>query len=76
MTKVVRELYEKASQLPDNDRAELAALLLESLEPPADPDVEEAWAREVEHRLAEYRAGRVRTIGWEELRAHLHRTDR
>ena len=75
MTKVVRELYEKASQLPESDRAELAALLLESLDPP-DEGVEEAWAREIEHRLAEYRAGRVRTIPWEELRAHLHRADR
>lgn len=76
MTKIVRELYEKASQLPESDRAELAALLLESLETPADPDVEEAWAREIEHRLAEFRAGRVPTIPWEELRAHLHRADR
>jgi len=76
MTNAVRDLYEKASQLSEGDRAELAALLLESLDKPSDPEVEEAWAREIERRLAEYRAGRIRTIPWQELRAQLHRADR
>jgi putative addiction module component (TIGR02574 family) len=71
MTNAVRDLYEKASQLSEGDRAELAALLLESLDKPADPEAEEAWAREIERRLAEYRAGRIRTIPWQELRAQL-----
>ena len=76
MTNAVRELYEKASRLSGSDRAELAGLLLESLQQPLDPGVEEAWAREVETRLADFRAGRVRTIPWQELRAQLHRTIR
>ena len=76
MTNAVRELYEKASLLSENDRAELAGLLLETLQQPPDPGVEEAWAVEIERRLAEYRAGRVRTISWQELRAQLHRTNR
>lgn len=76
MTRAVEELYEQASQLPVEDRAELAGLLLESIEDPPDEGVEEAWAAEVERRMAEYRAGRVKTIPWSELRAHLHRSDR
>jgi putative addiction module component (TIGR02574 family) len=76
MTRVVEQLYEQASQLPEEDRAELAGLLLESIEDPPDEGVEEAWAAEIESRMAEYRAGRVKTIPWSELRAHLHRTDR
>jgi putative addiction module component (TIGR02574 family) len=76
MTNTVRELYEKASRLSESDRAELAGLLLETLQQPADPGVEEAWAQEIGRRLAEYRAGRVRTIPWQELRAHLHRANR
>ena len=76
MTRVVHELYEKASQLSADDRAELAGLLLESIDEPADEGVEEAWAAEIERRMAEYRAGRVKTIPWSEVRARLHRNDR
>jgi putative addiction module component (TIGR02574 family) len=75
MTRVVEALYEQASQLPAEDRAELAGLLLKSLEEP-DEGVEEAWAAETERRIDEYRAGRVKTIPWSEVRAHLHRPDR
>jgi putative addiction module component (TIGR02574 family) len=75
MTRVVEALYEQASQLPAEDRAELAGLLLKSLEEP-DEGVEEAWAAETERRIDEYHAGRVKTIPWSEVRAHLHRPDR
>jgi putative addiction module component (TIGR02574 family) len=40
---------------------------------PADENAEEAWAREVERRVADYHAGRVRTIAWTKLREKLHR---
>jgi putative addiction module component (TIGR02574 family) len=76
MTRVVEQLYEQASRLPEADRAELAGLLLESIEDPPDEGVEEAWAAEIERRMAEYRAGRMKTIPWSEVRAHLHRSDR
>lgn len=76
MTRAVEELYEQASQLPVEDRAELAGKLLESIEEPPDEGIEEAWAAEIERRIAEYRAGRVKSIPWSEVRAHLHRTDR
>ena len=76
MSHAVHELYEKASQLSADDRAELAGLLLESIDEPADEGVEEAWAAEIERRMAEYRAGRVKTIPWSEVRARLHRNNR
>ncbi len=76
MTKTVRDLYEKASTLPAEDRAQLASLLIDSLDGRRDSGVEEAWAEEIERRMAEYRAGRVRTISWQEVRAHLHRSSR
>jgi putative addiction module component (TIGR02574 family) len=72
----VHELYERASTLPEGDRAELAGLLLESLVDQRDSDVEDAWANEIERRMADYRAGRVKTIPWHEVRAQLHRHDR
>ena len=76
MTRAVEELYEQASHLPAEDRAELAGKLLESIEDPPDEGVEEAWAAEIERRMAEYRAGRIKTIPWSEVRAHLHRINR
>jgi putative addiction module component (TIGR02574 family) len=72
----VEELYEKAAELPPSDRAELAGLLLESIEDEPDEGVEEAWAAEIERRMVDYRAGRVRTIPWSEVRAYLHRPNR
>jgi putative addiction module component (TIGR02574 family) len=76
MSRTVQDLYEKASELPPQDRAELAGLLLESLEQPTDADIQDAWAAEIERRMADYRAGRIKTVSWQELRAHLHRSDR
>jgi putative addiction module component (TIGR02574 family) len=37
---------------------------------------EEPWAKEIERRMADYRAGRVKTVSWEEVREHLHRRER
>lgn len=76
MSRDVEELYEQASHLSAEDRAELAGKLLESIEDPPDEGVEEAWAAEIERRMAEYRSGRVKTIPWSEVRAHLHRMNR
>jgi putative addiction module component (TIGR02574 family) len=72
----VEELYERASTLAPEDRAELAGLLLESIEGEPDEGVEEAWAAEIERRMADYREGRVKTIPWSEVRAYLHRPNR
>lgn len=76
MRSAVEELYEKGSELTSDDRAELAGRLLESIEEEPDEGVEEAWAAEIERRMADYRAGRVRTIPWAEVRAQLHRSNR
>jgi len=76
MARAVRELYAEASALNPSDRAELAGLLLESIEESIDEGIEDAWASEIERRMADYRAGRVKTIPWSEVRARLHRSDR
>jgi putative addiction module component (TIGR02574 family) len=76
MRQAIQDLYEKASELPTQDRAELAGLLLESIEEPADEGVEEAWAAEIERRMAAFDAGQMKTIPWSEVRARLHRNGR
>ena len=60
-----------AAQLPERDRATLAGLLIETLDPGAEADVEAAWSQEVARRVAELDAGTVETIPWEDVRAEL-----
>jgi putative addiction module component (TIGR02574 family) len=67
----VAELFKQACQLPEKDRAELAGLLLESLETEPDPGVEQAWAKEIERRVAELDSGAVKTVPWETVKAKL-----
>lgn len=72
MTRDVAELFREASQLPEEDRVELAGRLLESLDGEPAEGVEAAWAEEVERRVRQIDSGEVKTIPWEEVRAHLH----
>lgn len=69
----VVDLFRQAADLPEDDRAALAGLLIESLETERDPDVEESWRLEIAHRIAELDAGTVETIPWETVRERLTR---
>ncbi len=73
MGRDLKEVFEEAFNLPERERATLAGLLIESLEPAPDPDVEELWAVEAERRWREIESGAVATIPWEEVRAKLFR---
>lgn len=54
MTTNAQKLFQEALTLAANDRAELAAQLLASLDE-TEADVETAWAAEIERRAAEAR---------------------
>jgi hypothetical protein len=54
VTTNTQKLFEEALTLPANDRAELAAQLLATLDE-AEADVESAWAAEIERRAADAR---------------------
>jgi putative addiction module component (TIGR02574 family) len=71
MPKDFNEIFRDAAELSEHDRATLAGLLIESLEKEPDPDVEAAWAAEIQRRVAELDAGTVKTIPWEEVRQRL-----
>ena len=73
MSTPVRELFRQASELDEHDRATLAGLLLESLEHGIDENVESAWKEEIERRLAELDADRVKPVPWDEVKAKLMR---
>lgn len=66
-----KEILHEAAGLPERDRATLAGLLIESLDPEPDADVEAAWADEVRRRVAELDAGTVATVPWEDVKKEL-----
>ncbi len=72
MSRTLQDLYLEASELSENERAELAGLLLESLESEPEADVEAAWAEEIERRIREIDSGKAKTIPWERVRAQMH----
>jgi putative addiction module component (TIGR02574 family) len=66
-----KDLIDEVLELPLEARAEVAARLLESLEEVPDPDVDEAWARELERRCAAVDSGEVVTSDWNVLRRRI-----
>jgi putative addiction module component (TIGR02574 family) len=69
MNATAQEILSTALQLPEKDRADLAASLMDSLDGPADADSQAAWAEETRRRLAELDGGNVKTVSWQEARA-------
>jgi putative addiction module component (TIGR02574 family) len=71
MRRKLNDLFREASELSERERAELAGLLLESLESEPDKDVEAAWAEEIERRVRQLDSGEVKTIPWQQVRTEL-----
>ena len=69
MTHEATDLLKKALALPEEERAELAGSLLQSLDDtPEDPEsVEAAWNEEIARRIADLDSGKVKTVPWEEV---------
>jgi putative addiction module component (TIGR02574 family) len=73
MSSTLAELKQKASELSEAERADLALSLIESLDGPADPDVEEAWRVEIERRIGQIDRGEVQLVPGDEVFAKLRR---
>lgn len=68
MRRHAETVLKEALTLPEQDRAEIAGALLESLEPEPEADVEAAWRQEVAVRVAALNTGKVETTPWREIR--------
>ena len=61
-----KELIAEISDLPVEQRARIADLILQTLNTP-DPDIELAWIQEVDERVEEYEKGKVELIPTKEV---------
>jgi putative addiction module component (TIGR02574 family) len=57
-------LLEQVLSLPERDRTEIAARLLESLDPETQDNIGAAWVAEIERRCAAVDAGTLGTSDW------------
>lgn len=73
MADLVAELAAKGRQLPPEERVRLLDLLLESLHDAAGSDVEEAWNKEIERRVAAHERGEGRLYDVDEVMAEAAR---
>jgi putative addiction module component (TIGR02574 family) len=66
-------LLDEALRLPEQERADLAVKLIESLDGGPDTDVDAIWAQEIERRCSAVDAGEAVTSDWEEVRSRIER---
>ncbi|NIP37709.1 MAG: addiction module component, family protein [Candidatus Dadabacteria bacterium] len=59
--------------LDDNARANLAGLLMESLDSETENGIESAWLEEIEHRMESLDSGKSETVSWNEVRERLYK---
>ena len=71
MARDLKELIREAVELPESDRATLAGVMIESLDPKPTPQVRAAWSKEIERRVREIDEGTVELLDWENVRAEL-----
>jgi putative addiction module component (TIGR02574 family) len=76
MSVSLSELEQQARSLSPDERARLAEVLLESLQGTPLSDVEAAWKREIEERVAAYDRGELETFPAESVLAEARRITR
>ena len=73
MPDLVAELAGRSSAYPVECRANLADLILGTLHEPSPSEIEAAWDKEIERRVAAYERGEVETFSAEDVFAEARR---
>ncbi len=73
MTKAVKTILADAVRLDLDARAEVVTELLASLDGPADPGAEAAWAVEIERRVAAIDAGTIKLEPWDNVKRRIEK---
>ncbi|MDA7978374.1 MAG: addiction module protein [Pirellulales bacterium] len=68
-------LFKSALQLSEEQRATLAAMLIESLQEETDDEIQSAWRLELQKRVHDLRSGVVQAVPWEKTRGKLGLAD-
>lgn len=76
MPDTLEELQTQARSLPPEERAKLADFLLDSLRDAPLAEIEQAWEREIEGRVAAFERGDLPTISAESVFAEARRLAR
>ncbi len=71
MNEAAQKILSDALHLPDRERAELAASLIDSLDPSVDEEYQQAWDSEVLRRVEELDNGAVTPVPWAEARRRI-----
>jgi putative addiction module component (TIGR02574 family) len=76
MPDTLKELEAQARALPPEERARFVELLLESLRKAPLAEIEQAWEREIDQRVAAYERGELETFSAESVFAEARRLAR
>lgn len=68
------QILQSALALPELERAEIAASLIQSLDSETDDDADAAWAAEIQRRIEEIDNGDVKLIPWDDVMREMRRT--
>ena len=61
------DIVSAALKLTESERAQVVQELLDGLSPDAEKHLDDAWAAELDRRLAEFYSGASEAIPWSEL---------
>ncbi|MBZ0143567.1 MAG: addiction module protein [Rhodocyclales bacterium] len=61
MTQAAQEIAQLVAKLPPSERLLVVESILATLDKP-DPEIEAAWAKEAQERLAAYKRGEIQAI--------------
>ena len=67
MNSHAQEILRSALALPESERADIAASLIESLDAVVDENVDAVWATEIQRRIDEIESGEVKLIPWDDV---------
>ena len=71
MTQQAQDLLQKALSLSEEERAELACSLMESLDAAAESGADSAWSEEIRRRIADLDSGAAKSVPWEEVQRRI-----
>ncbi len=73
MPMTLDQIVEEANHLPPKQVAELVDRLTLNLLHSIDPEIEEAWLKEVRKRVAQIESGKEKGVSAEEMKARVRR---